>query len=71
MPRKSDAKERLMNAAMDLIWEHSYGSDVGRRHLREGRLRRRAAFITSSNPNPSWPSQRLEADWQRKKGADG
>jgi hypothetical protein len=26
MPRKSDAKERLMNAAMDLIWEHSYGS---------------------------------------------
>ena len=26
MPRKSDAKERLMNAAMDLIWENSYGS---------------------------------------------
>ena len=26
MPRRSDAKERLMNAAMDLIWENSYGA---------------------------------------------
>jgi TetR/AcrR family transcriptional repressor of nem operon len=26
MGRVSDARERLMNAAQDLIWENSYGS---------------------------------------------
>jgi len=26
MPRVSDMKERLTDAAMDLIWENSYGS---------------------------------------------
>ena len=37
MGRASDAKERLMDAVQELIWEGSYGSTDYRRHLREGR----------------------------------
>jgi TetR/AcrR family transcriptional repressor of nem operon len=65
MPRKSDARDRLMNAAMDLIWKHSYGSSVrapsARRQMREGQL------LPASQSSLGWPSRRPEADWQRKK----
>jgi len=66
MPRKSDAKERLMNAAMDLIWEHSYGAtSVDAICEKAGAMKGSFYYFFESKSELAVAA--LEADWQRKK----
>ena len=66
MPRKSDAKERLMNAAMDLIWEHSYGS-TSVDAICEKAGTKKGSFYYFFESKSELAVAALEADWQRKK----
>ena len=66
MPRQSDAKERLMNAAMDLIWEHSYGS-TSVDAICEKADARKGSFYHFFESKSELAVKALEADWQRKK----
>ena len=70
MRRKSDAKERLMNAAMDLIWENSYGS-TSVDAICEKAGAKKGSFYYFFESKSELAVAALEADWQRKKGADG
>ena len=66
MPRKSDAKERLMNAAMDLIWEHSYGS-TSVDAICEKAGTKKGSFYYFFESKSELAVAALEADWQRKR----
>src|ERR671934_1018410 len=66
MPRTSDAKERLMNAAMDLIWENSYGAtSVDAICERAGA--KKGSFYYFFKSKSELAAAALEADWNKKK----
>jgi TetR/AcrR family transcriptional repressor of nem operon len=67
MPRASTAKERLMDAAMELIWEHSYGATsvdaiCERANVRKG------SFYYFFKSKSELAAAALEADWQKNSG---
>lgn len=66
MPRHSDAEERLMNAAMDLIWENSYGS-ISVDAICEKAGAKKGSFYHFFASKSELAVKALEADWQRKK----
>jgi TetR/AcrR family transcriptional repressor of nem operon len=66
MPRVSDTKERLTNAAMDLIWENSYGGTsvdaiCERADVRKG------SFYYFFKSKSELAAAALEADWKKRK----
>src|SRR4051812_1175076 len=66
MPRVSDAKEKLMDAAQSLIWESSYGAtsvdDIcAKADVRKG------SFYHFFKSKSELEVAALEADWQKKK----
>ena len=66
MPRQSDVEERLMNAAMDLIWENSYGStSVDAICAKAGA--KKGSFYHFFESKSELAVKALEADWRRKK----
>src|SRR5260221_5620794 len=67
MPRVSDTKERLTDAAMDLIWENSYGGTsvdaiCERADVRKG------SFYYFFKSKSELAVAALEADWKKRKG---
>ncbi len=66
MPRQSDAEERLMNAAMDLIWENSYGS-TSVDAICEKAGAKKGSFYHFFQSKSALAVKALEADWKRKK----
>src|SRR2546430_14651711 len=66
MPRVSDMKERLTDAAMDLIWENSYGAtSVDAICEKAGGKKRSFYYFFKSKPELAAPP--LEADWKKRK----
>ena len=66
MPRVSDAKLRLMDAARTLIWENSYGStSVDAICLKAGV--RKGSFYHFFESKSTLATEALEADWQAKR----
>jgi TetR/AcrR family transcriptional regulator, transcriptional repressor for nem operon len=66
MPRTSDARLRLMDAARTLIWENSYGSiSVDAICLRAGV--RKGSFYHFFESKSTLATESLEADWQAKR----
>jgi TetR/AcrR family transcriptional repressor of nem operon len=66
MPRTSDAKERLTDAAMDLMWQNSYGATsvdaiCERAHVRKG------SFYYFFKSKSELAAAALEADWQKQR----
>ena len=66
MPRQSDVEERLMNAAMDLIWENSYGS-TSVDAICEKAGAKKGSFYHFFESKSELAVKALEADWRRKK----
>ena len=68
MPRISDARLRLMEAARTLIWEASYGStSVDAICLKAGV--RKGSFYHFFESKSTLATEALEADWQAKRAA--
>src|SRR5262252_9626410 len=66
MPRVSDMKERLMDAAMDLIWENRYGAtSVDAICDRAGA--KKGSFYYFFKSKSELAAAALEADWNKKK----
>ena len=66
MPRVSDMKERLTDAAMDLIWENSYGStSVDDICQRAGA--KKGSFYYFFKSKSELAAAALEADWTKKR----
>lgn len=66
MPRVSDMKERLTDAAMDLIWENSYGAtSVDAICERAGA--KKGSFYYFFKSKSELAAAALEAEWNRKK----
>jgi TetR/AcrR family transcriptional regulator, transcriptional repressor for nem operon len=66
MPRVSDMKERLMDAAMDLIWENSYGAtSVDAICERAGA--KKGSFYYFFKSKSELAAAALAADWNKKK----
>jgi TetR/AcrR family transcriptional regulator, transcriptional repressor for nem operon len=66
MPRVSDMKERLTDAAMDLIWENSYGStSVDSICDRAGA--KKGSFYYFFKSKSELAAAALEADWNKKR----
>ncbi|SRR5438132_3431142 len=66
MPRTSDMKERLTDAAMDLIWENSYGStSVDAICERAGA--KKGSFYYFFKSKSELAAAALEADWTKRK----
>src|SRR5436190_13052355 len=66
MPRVSDMKERLMDAAMDLIWENSYGStSVDAICERAGA--KKGSFYYFFKSKSELAAAALEADWDKNR----
>ena len=66
MPRVSDAKFRLMEAARTLIWENSYGAtSVDAICLKAGV--RKGSFYHFFKSKSALATESLEADWQAKR----
>ena len=66
MPRVSDMKERLTDAAMDLIWENSYGStSVDAICERAGA--KKGSFYYFFKSKSELAAAALEADWNKKR----
>ena len=66
MPRVSDMKERLMDAAMDLIWHNSYGAtSVDAICERAGA--KKGSFYYFFKSKSELAAAALEADWSKKK----
>src|SRR5215470_5831383 len=66
MPRVSDMKERLTEAAMDLIWENSYGA-TSVDAICEKAGAQKGSFYYFFSSKSALAVKALEADWQRKK----
>jgi TetR/AcrR family transcriptional regulator, transcriptional repressor for nem operon len=65
MPRVSDMKERLTDAAMDLIWHNSYGTtSVDAICERAGA--KKGSFYYFFKSKSELAAAALEADWQKK-----
>ena len=66
MPRVSDMKERLTDAAMDLLWENSYGTtSVDAICERAGA--KKGSFYYFFKSKSELAAAALEADWKKKK----
>jgi TetR/AcrR family transcriptional repressor of nem operon len=66
MPRVSDMKERLMDAAMDLMWQNSYGAaSVDAICERAGA--KKGSFYYFFKSKSELAAAALEADWAKKK----
>jgi len=66
MPRVSDMKERLTKAAMDLIWENSYGAtSVDAICERAGA--KKGSFYYFFKSKSELAATALEADWNKKR----
>lgn len=66
MPRVSDMKERLTDAAMDLIWENSYGAtSVDAICERAGA--KKGSFYYFFKSKSELAAASLEADWGKKR----
>ena len=66
MPRRSDMKERLTDAAMDLIWENSYGAtSVDAICERAGA--KKGSFYYFFKSKSELAAAALEADWRMRK----
>src|SRR5258708_31052088 len=66
MPRVSDMKERLLDAAMDLIWHNSYGTtSVDAICERAGA--KKGSFYYFFKSKSELAAAALEADWDKKK----
>ena len=66
MPRVSDMKERLTDAAMDLIWENSYrATSVDAICERAGA--KKGSFYYFFKSKADLAAAALEADWKKKK----
>ena len=66
MPRISDAKEKLMSAARDLIWERSYGATSVDEICAKADVRK-GSFYHFFKSKSDLEIAALEADWQMKK----
>jgi len=66
MPRVSDAKTRLMEAANDLIWESSYGSTSVDAICERAKVKK-GSFYYFFESKSELAVEALEADWQSKK----
>lgn len=66
MPRTSDADQRLMNAAMELIWENSYGSTSVDNMCKAAGVKK-GSFYHFFASKSELAVAALEADWQKKK----
>src|SRR5499425_2165130 len=66
MPRVSDMRERLAEAAMDLIWENSYGAtSVDAICERAGA--KRGSFYYFFKSKSELAAAALESDWRKKR----
>jgi len=66
MPRVSDMKERLTDAAMELIWQNSYGgTSVDAICERAGA--KKGSFYYFFKSKSELAAAALEADWNKKK----
>src|SRR2546423_1319622 len=66
MPRVSDMKERLLDAAMDLIWENSYGAtSVDAICERSGA--KKGSFYYFFKSKSELTAAALEAEWNKNK----
>ena len=66
MPRVSDMKERLTDAAMDLIWENSYGAtSVDAICERAGA--KKGSFYYFFKSKSELAAAALESDWKKRK----
>lgn len=66
MPRSSDAEQRLMDAAIDLIWENSYGAtSVDAICERAGA--KKGSFYYFFKSKSELAAAALQADWNKKK----
>ena len=66
MPRTSDMKERLTDAAMDLIWENSYGAtSVDAICERAGA--KKGSFYYFFKSKSELAAAALEAEWDKRK----
>src|ERR1044071_2164660 len=66
MPRVSDMKERLTDAAIDLLWENSYGAtSVDSICERAGAKKGRFYYFFKSKSELA--AAALEADWDQRK----
>lgn len=66
MPRVSDMKQRLTSAAMDLIWENSYGS-TSVDAICERADAKKGSFYYFFKSKSELAAAALEADWQKKR----
>jgi TetR/AcrR family transcriptional regulator, transcriptional repressor for nem operon len=66
VPRVSDAKERLTDAAMDLIWENSYGG-TSVDDICERAGAKKGSFYYFFKSKSELAAAALEADWKKKK----
>jgi TetR/AcrR family transcriptional regulator, transcriptional repressor for nem operon len=66
MPRVSDMKERLMDAAMDLIWENSYGT-TSVDAICERASAKKGSFYYFFKSKSELAAAALEADWSKKR----
>ena len=68
MPRLSDMKERLTDAAMELIWENSYGSTTVDA-ICERAGAKKGSFYYFFKSKSELAAAALEADWSKKRTA--
>ena len=66
VPRTSDMKERLTDAAMDLIWQNSYGS-TSVDAICEQAGAKKGSFYYFFKSKSELAVAALEADWKKKK----
>src|SRR6202008_1012939 len=66
MPRVSDMKERLTDAAMDLMWRNSY-STVSVDAICERAGAKKGSFYYFFKSKSELASDALEAEWKKKK----
>ena len=66
MPRVSDMKERLMEAAMDLMWRNSYGT-TSVEAICERADAKKGSFYYFFKSKSELAAAALEADWNKKK----
>src|ERR1700757_39932 len=66
MPRVSDMKERLMEAAMELMWQNSYGT-ASVDAICERAAAKKGSFYYFFKSKSELAAAALEADWQKKR----
>ena len=66
MPRVSDMKERLMEAAMDLMWQNSYGAASVDAICERARAKK-GSFYYFFKSKSELAAAALEADWNKKR----